>query len=456
MKVERHYDDEALLVYLEKQPIGADAHLSSCGDCSEKLETFQMITDILHEHDVWDTQEVRRDPAPETIANLRAFADRMAFEDTAAEAILPELLAGSREEWLPRLMEHPEWRTAGVVRRLLAESRRAVETMPPDALEMTTLATAITDHFDTGVPAGWSLARLRGHAWHDRAYALFYVGRFSEAVAATETADVRLQECVVDEYDRARVAIIRALSLRAMEDIPAAAAAVRFSSATFVRFGDVTRLASARLAETHLLFTQGEFETALRILEPLERQLRGTRDANIHARVLGNLGYCLWKLGRIEDALRHHDAAAALLDDLGVQTEAVRVRWNVASILAGAGLIAEAQTRLEKLRTSFDDLGMTSESALVSLDIADLLIAQENFGAVEEICRTAMLSFERAGISYSARALTALAYMREAARHRTVTPALVKQVRDYLRRLPQDAELLFAPPPPEQHFPTSR
>src|SRR5687768_12605514 len=228
MMVERHYDDEALITLIEADRVRSDTHLPSCAACSEKLDTFRTISYVLHQHDVWDTAEVRRDPVPETIANLRAFADRMAFEDTAADAILPELLAGSREEWMPRLMEHPEWRTAGVVRRILAESRRAVETMPPDALEMTTLATAITDHVDNGTPAGRSLAHLRGHAWHDRAYALFYVGRFSESVAATETADVHLRECVVDEYDRARVAIIRALSLRAMEDIPAAAAAVRF------------------------------------------------------------------------------------------------------------------------------------------------------------------------------------------------------------------------------------
>ena len=454
MMVERHYDDEALLALLEKAPLDVDAHLTSCTDCSEKLDTFRTISAVLQEQDVWDTAEVHRDPVPETILNLRAFADRMAFEDTQAEEYVRELLAGPREEWMPRLMAHPEWRTAGVARRLLADSRRAVERMPPDALEMTALATEVTDRLD--VHGGCSPARLRGQAWHDRAYALFYVGRFSEALAATETADANLQDCVVDDYDRARIAIIRALSLRAMEDIPTAAAAVRFSAAAFVRFGDVTRLASARLAETHLLFTQGDFDTALGVLEQLERQLRDTPDANIHARVLGNLGYCLWKLGRIEDALQYHEAAAVLLADLGTHTEEVRVRWNVASILASVGRIVEAKLRLEELRKSFDDLGMTSESALVSLDIADLMIAEENFEAVEEICRAAMASFERAGIPYSARALTALAFMREAARHRTVTPALVKHVREYLRQLPQNGKLLFAPPPSLPEFPISR
>ncbi|HEV7239431.1 MAG TPA: hypothetical protein VGQ36_09335, partial [Thermoanaerobaculia bacterium] len=94
MMVERHYDDEALITLIEADRAGSDPHLPSCIVCREKLDTFRTISDVLHEGDVWDTQVVRRDPVPETIANLRAFADRMAFEDTAAEAILPELLAG--------------------------------------------------------------------------------------------------------------------------------------------------------------------------------------------------------------------------------------------------------------------------------------------------------------------------------------------------------------------------
>lgn len=454
--VERHYDDEALITLIEADRAGSDPHLPSCIVCREKLDTFRTISDVLHEGDVWDTQVVRRDPVPETIANLRAFADRMAFEDTAAEAILPELLAGSREEWMPRLMAHPEWRTAGVVRRLVAATTPAVMTMPPDALEMTALSTEIADHLDPAAFTSDTVAHLRGSAWRDRAYALFYVGLFSDALCAIDRADLAFQECMVDKYDRARVAIVRALCLRAMEDISAAEAAARFSSATFVEFGDLTRLASAQLATTHLLFTKGAYDIAFGILEPLERQLQRTGEANIHARVLGNLGYCLWKLGRVEEALRYHDASAALLADLGEHTEAVRVRWNVASILATAGRSDEAQTRLAAVKRSFDDLGMASESALVSLDIAELMIAQCDFDAVEDMCRDAMTSFQQAGISYTARALTALAYIREAAHHRTVTSTLVKHVREYLRRLPRESELLFAPPLSDAQLSSSR
>lgn len=454
--VERHYDDEALLTLMDADRARSDAHLPSCPACSEKLHTFRTITDVLHQHDVWDTAQVGLDPVPATITNLRAFANRMAFEDAAAGAILPELMAGSREEWMPRLMAHPEWRTAGVVRRLVAETTRVVMTMPPDALEMAALSTEIADHLDPASSRSDTIARLRGAAWRDRAYALFYVGRFSDSLDAAARAEASLGSCVVNEYDRARVAVVRALALRAREDVAGARSAVRFSAETFTRFDDSTRLASARLAETHLLFTRGEYEAAKEILEDLEVRLRRTDDVDTHARVLGNLGYCYGKLGRLDDALRYNDAAAQLFETIGIHTESARLRWSVATILAGSGRVDEAQSRLARLKVDFDRLGMASEAALVSLDVAELLLARQEFEAVEGICREAMQSFQAAGIAYTARALTALSYIHEAAQLRTATPVLVKHVREYIRRLPQDGELLFAPPPPELYLPSSR
>ena len=455
MMVERHYDDEALITLIDGDRARTDTHLPHCAICTGKIDTFRVISDALHENDVWDSQEFHLAPVPATIANLRAFADRMAFEDAAADAILAELLAGSREEWMPRLMAHPEWRTAGVVRRLVGETIRVVMTMPPDALEMTALSTEIADHLDPAAYASDTVARLRGSAWRDRAYALFYVGQFTDSLTATDRADIYLGACVVDEYDRARVAIVRSLALRAKEDLAGAMAAVRFSGETFVRFDDLNRLASARLAEAHLLFSRGEFESVRKILEPLERRLRETDDTPSHARVLSNLASCYAKLGRIDDALQHHAAAASLFEAMGIRTESARSQWNIAAMLLTAGRSEEAQTRLETIRSIFDELGMTSEATLAGLDLAELLLARGEFAQVEAICRTAMQSFQTAGISYTARALTALAYIQEAAKLKTATPILAKHVREYIRRLPHEGELLFAPPP-GAYLPSSR
>jgi tetratricopeptide (TPR) repeat protein len=456
MIIERHYDDEALIALMENERDGRDAHLPSCEPCSDKVESFRTIAAALEHRDVWDTRALNTEPSTSTIRTLRAFADRMSYEDAQAETYLTELLAGSRDEWMPRLQQHPEWRTAGVVRQLLERTTPALLKNPLDGLEMTALTTAIADGLATPDVPSETIARLRGNAWRERGYALFYVGQFTESLEAVDRADAHLRECTVDEYDRARVAIARALSLRAKEQWSVAMEVAQASAATFETFGDLGRVASARIAQAHLLFSSGEFTRAAALLEPLEVTFRSTSDALNHARILGNLGYCYWKLDRVDDALGSHEAAAEIYSQLDIATESARVRWNVASILSAAGRHDEAIARFQTLKTTFDGLGMASEASLVRLDLAELLVVRGEFAAVEDLCRAAMKNFEEAGISYTARALTALAYIREAAHSRTATPAVVKHVRDYLRRLPQEGELLFCPPPPEAFLTNSR
>ncbi len=456
MMVERHYDDESLIAMMEADRVRGDDHLPSCTVCNEKLESFRTISTALHDNAIWDTREVRTDPNPNTIATLRTFADRMSAEDTAATHILPELLAGPREEWMPRLREHPEWRTAGVVRGLVGRTIAVMMSMPPDALEMTALSTEIADHLDPVTTGAPTVARVRAAAWRDRAYALYYVGQFLDSLTACDHAARLLDGCVVDEYDRARLGIVRTLSLRAVEKFDEAVEVIRDSSEAFADYADTTRYASARIAEVHLLFSRSEFAKALSILEPLERQLKETPDANIHARVLGNLGHCYWKLGRIDLALSHQEAATSLLDDLGERTEAVRSRWNIALVLASAGKTSEAMIRCEAIQRSFEELNMSSEAAVNGLEMAELLLASGEYNSVEKLCRSAIAFFQRAGIPHGTRALTALAYIQEAAQQRTATPALVKHVREYIKRLPHDGELLFAPPPPEVPSPNLR
>lgn len=455
MMVERHYDDEALLLLMEGDRFRFDAHIPSCTVCSGKLDTYRTITGALRHHDVWDKAEVRRDPVPATITNLRAFADRMSFEDKAAEAILPQLLAGSREEWMPRLMAHPEWRTAGVVRGLAGRACATTPNNPPNGLALAELCTEVAEHLDSTIVRADTFEKLRGAAWRERAYALFYVGRYTDALTAADRADAAFQRCVVDEYDRARVAIVRTLALRPKEELSAALASVRFSADVFARFEDAGRVVSASLAQSQIMFSRGDYESAIETLLPVERRLRDSKDARNHALVLNTLGSCRWKIGKLEEALVDHETAAMLYDALGIPTEAARNRWNVALILMLSGRGDDARPRLESLRSTFSGLGMTSEATLVSLDLAELHLARDRFDDVETICHAAMRSLEAAGLSYTSRALTALAYIREAAQRRAVTPVAVKHVRDYIRRLPRDGQLLFAPPV-EPEFSNSR
>lgn len=442
--IERHYTDEALIALIETNRTAADRHLPACQPCSAKIESFRMIADALCDQEAWDRPA--NEPVPATIANLRAFADRMTDEDSRAETILQELLAGSREEWMPRLNEHPEWRTAGVVRKLISQAYATVVTMPPDAVATMTIATEIAEQLNPADHPSDTIARLRGAAWRDKAYALFYVGRFAEAEAAIFASERHFCSCVISEYDLARLGIVKALVLRPFERFAEASDAAVASAKTFERHGDLNRTVAAKLADVQLLVSRNMYEDAERLLLDLNRQMSLSADVGNHARVLATLGNVCRKLGKVESAIHYYDCASAL-DDTGARTETVRTRWNVAVMLAEAGRVVDACERLRVLTQEMKHLGMTIDAALVSLDVAELLLSQNRYEEVEDICRSTMRAFEAAGLSYTTRALTALAYIREAASQRRADHTLVRDVREYIRELPRQPNLLFAPGP---------
>ncbi len=447
--VERHYDEDALVTMLGAPVMDSDPHLAACGECAERLEDFRMVTTALRDAATWNQREVSTAPNPNTIATLRAFADTMAAEDAAAQGYLAELLAGPRETWMANLAAHPQWRTAGVVRGLIAATDRALDTMPADAAEITALATNIAEQLEPTSYRSDTVARLRGAAWRERAYALFYGGRYQEAERALTRADHHFALCAIADYDMSRLGIVHAVVERELEQYPSALSHARESASVFERFGDVSRQISARLAEVNLQFSRGEFSSAHDVLTSLETVVRSTGNTRVHAMILGNLGYCNFRLGRTTAAMQYQQAASDLFELIGDQPAATRARWNIASMLGSEGQAEESIRRLESIAAEFISFGMAGSATEAALERAELLLAHKaDFESVESICRTAIQLLEAEGLAYTAHALTALALMKEAAHNRSATPKLVRHVREYLTRLPQQPNLLFAPPPP--------
>jgi hypothetical protein len=219
---EVHYTDETLIAMLEsgdEEAISHNQHLTSCQICRDGLEQYRAIVNILGREAARDYCDLKDEPEPATVAALRAFATNMQREDEDAVTYVAALLDGARETWMPRLHAHPEWRTAGVVRKLVADAYGALTRMPLDGVEMTSLAIEIADHLVEETYPKDTVARVRGHAWREHAYGLFYVGEFKKSLVACDRADAELSRCVVDEYDKARVAVVRALSLRPLDQI---------------------------------------------------------------------------------------------------------------------------------------------------------------------------------------------------------------------------------------------
>lgn len=437
MVEEKHYDDDSLIA-LASEPVALDEHLASCTDCSERLETFRLIAEAMADQATWDTRPLPEAPVPETIANLRGFADRMAVEDTEAAQLLPDLIIGAREQWMSTLHHHPEYRTAGMVRKLLEAVPTALDIMPRDAVELTALAIEIADNLQTAT------SQLRGAAWRERAYALFYTGDYVNAEKALCASERHFAESAVNEYDLARVGVVRALVERGLERYTSAASSAQCSARSFAAHRDRLRSAAARLAQAQAFLGLEDVKGAIAILLQLKREFEHTDDSDTYARILNNLGYCYARLRHPDEALLYHDAAAKIFTEIGAHSAAVRERWNVARVLMGEGRFDEAMHRQEVLRQEFERLGMIASYAQVTLELAEILITRADFRSAEDLCSSVMRILERSELQHTAPALTAVALMQEAARNRTATPQMAVRVREYLKRVPNEPHLLFA------------
>jgi hypothetical protein len=87
---------------------------------------------------------------------------------------------------------------------------------------------------------------------------------------------------------------------------------------------------------------------------------------------------------------------------------------------------------------------MVTDAALAGLDIADALLALGQTKPIVDLATRLFRVFTEAGMLTGA--LTAIAYIKEAAAVGTLTSAALQSVRTFLRRAERQPDLLFEPP----------
>jgi tetratricopeptide (TPR) repeat protein len=444
MIVEQHYDEEVIITLLEEaeQAAARDSHVPACPSCADTLDSFRTLTSSLSDGSVWDERELSDKPAPQTFAALRSFATNKALEDAAAAPRVKKLLAASAEERVNLLRQHPEWRTAGLVRKLLAAVDEVNFSAPKDAEEITALAADVAELLDVAKYPTDLVMTLRATAWRERAFALYSIGSYRESLSALDQVTERLAAVKVAEFDRARADVVRSYVLRDLEHLEESIALARSASIVFVRWSDQKRYAAAENAQAGSLFVARRFDESADIHVRIA-QMTGVDDTT-RASALNNAANCYRELGRFEDAKSLFVQALEEFERLGLSTFRARTRWSLAKIFVQERRYDQALALLTELRQDFREFGMPQDVALVSIDMAEALLVQERPAEVAELCREAMEYFRHAGLAYTEGALTALAFLREAADRRTLTLMAVKNVRAFFEVLPKQPNLLFA------------
>ncbi len=442
MIIEQHYDEEVLAEFLAEpgDAVSRDKHLTSCGLCLRTLDTLRATAHVLREPAVWDPKPIASTPRPETLAFLRGFAKSMADEDTAAAVWVKQLLAGPREGWAARLAEHPEWRTAGMVRALLGEVESAINTVPADAASTAALAV------DMAITLRAANARhLQGLAHYYHAYALWYTGAVAEAVEELDRADESLRDVIAGDFDRARVDLMRAMIYEVLERRDEALSIANAAAAAFGWYEDSDRFAAARSAAAITLQSSQRYREALLI----HAEISGSDAISDRWRLsaLHNMAICYSELREYDRASDCLVRAITGYERVGMLTFRSRSRWALGEIFARRGTHEQALALYDEVRREFEELGMAMDVALVALDMAEALLACDRAQAIRDICKAAVAYFASAGLAQTEPARRALAYLQEAAVAGQVTPAAISGVRAFLLAPEQEPNLLFAEPP---------
>ena len=442
-----HYDEEKLYDYLddpesysERQEL--ETHLASCDACSSTLEQLRDFEAALSSTALWDFAEAirRTRSAPSAI---RSLAENLTAEDEAAETFLRPLLISPAAFRRANIAASVALHTAGMVRKLCSVSRELRERQPMHALSLADAAVTVAEQLPRRYPAA-VIDDLRGNAWLERANVLRYLGRFNEALDALDLAEQAFASTPVAVYSTALVQYLRSVIFFKSDRLDEATRLARQAARVFRQFGEEDRYVHAKIVEAGVMFSRNDFSQALDrflVLVPIAKRLG---DATTLARLYGNVANSLLGVEDLDTASNYFQQALSLYEAQGLTTEKIRTRWSLARLQLRAGQWDSGIARLRETKQEFEAIGLTSDAALVTLDLVEALLARGAKGEIAQLCSGLVESFVRVGMTGNA--LTALAFLREAGAMGSITPILIRHVRNYLERLPDAAERPFEPP----------
>ena len=446
----RHYDESDLQEYLDHPESAADRaalerHLAQCDACRALLEELRAFEATLSADAVWDL--AGNGGAIEAPEPLRALAGLLAGEDRDAERLLAPLIASPAAFRRANVTAIAEMRTAGVVRRLCAESRVLRERQPMHALVLADAAIAICDQLSQQRYPAQLLDELRGSGWYERANVLRYLGRYPEALDALAIASRAFSRAPVPFFSAAMVDYTRAVIFAETERLDDSLRLARKSARVFRQFGDDERFVHAKMVEACVRFHQNRFADARALFVAMFNVATDLGNAETLARLYADVANCDIELRDFASAETHFARALSLYEATGNETGRIRTRWNLGTLRIASGDIAEGLARMREARREFEAIGARTDAALVALEMAEALLTTGNkrdAREAAELCSGLVESF--AAVGMESHALTALAWLRAAFQSGIATPDVVRHVRQYIETRPDQDGKAFTPP----------
>lgn len=430
------YDPESFPAERQAQ---IQRHLAACTECDAHFDFYTVFDEDLKDPAVWRPSDASG------LMLMRAYRLQCEAEDAEAKERLEPYFANATLAAFANIRKLREFHTGGVVRRLNAEANAIAASNPVKALTFADLAQAIADLLPDNTYPHSIVYELRGTAWKERANALLRLVRFDDALDSLQHADRAFRQLNSSTHGLAAVDLVRAAVYYQREELDKAAFHAEQAEHAYVGLGEPRQRVKALHLRGSIKYQALELDTASAIFEQVMEYGQEECDAEWVAKGAFSRGACELKRGNLSDAARLFNTALVIFRETGPESDRISTEWGLARLVLDGGKPSEAVRRLDDVIDAFEQLGMAMDAAVAGLDMADALLV---LNRPEQIVKVASHSFdvlEKAGVLTSA--LSALAYLKEAAADRRLDPALIEEIRTFLRRTERNPELIFMPPP---------
>lgn len=416
---------------------------AECAQCLASFDFFSVITDDeLAEVELWEPATDWNSDNP-----LHAYAERIAAEDCEADELLAEeklLESPTKTAWTD-LQRNKRLLTGGVVRRLNAHAHSIYQDEPLDALTFADAAISVAETLPDETYPWNAVFELRGTAWKERANALLALGEFPASLESLTQAERAYRHLKSPAFGLSSVALTRASVLCEQDCLDEAAAWAEKAEQGFAHLGQEQRRIHAVFAHGGIKYKAGDVANGVTLFQQVLDYGEATNSPHWIARAAYAIGNCEVDRGNLGEASMHFHKALVLFRQIGPDRDRLAAEWGLARVVLHGGDRSEAIRRLRAVAAEFEKRSMMTDAALVRLDVVEALLAVGETKQIVDIARRLFRVFKNAGMITGA--LTAIAYLEDAAAAGKLTPAGVSAVRTYLRRSGTQPELVFEPPP---------
>jgi tetratricopeptide (TPR) repeat protein len=426
----------------ESRAAEIEGHLATCAECQERHDFFAVFDDeLLGELTEADTWEPVIGSA--TMSSLMEYRERIAEEDRDAEIILQPYLENPISVAWTTLTTKRRYLTGSVVRKLSAAAHRIHRDKPRIGLTFADAAVAVAEALPDDLYPAREVYRLRGMAWKERANAQMFFGQFPQAHESLDHAD-RAYAKADHKLGLALVALVRAGVLYAQERLDEALSQAERAERGFAHYGDEKRQMDTAFLRGSIMFEAGDTNGALQSFNRIIEYGENTRSDHWVALASYAAGNCEVERRKLDEASLLFHRALVTFRKQGPEHERLMTEWGLARVVFHSGRIDNAIGRLRNVAAEFEKRGMMTYAAAVGLDIADGLIVLDRLNEIVALAQHLFSVVANAGLLTGA--LSAIAYLKEAAAAKSLTKQDVEAIRRFLRRAEHQPSLQFVRP----------